>query len=118
MPNNIEMHAGNTKRIIVQVKDDEGEPINVSTLMACQFKAVEAPMGRAKYNSAVKILKTIDSNGSIDISSGDGVIVVTLDPEDTAALVGQYYFELKLTEANGDVSTVVSGLLTIKASIA
>ena len=116
--NNIEMFAGNTKRIIVLVKDDAGENVDISDALACTFKAVEAPMGRAKYNSVVKITKVLDdSNGGVNINPTDSIITITLEPSDTAALKGQYFFELKLTEANGDVSTIVNGLLTVKESI-
>lgn len=116
---NIEMTAGDTKRIVIAIKDDLGDPINIANLSQATFKVAEAPMGRAIYSSTPVISKSLtDSNGHIENDSGpEGLLVVYLDPADTVNLSGQYLFEVKITEVNGDVTTVSEGMITIKENL-
>jgi hypothetical protein len=50
----------------------------------------------------------------VAITDAAGIIEVTLAADDTAALSkGRYHHELEMTDANGAVSTLAMGTLTI-----
>jgi hypothetical protein len=59
-------------------------------------------------------ISTVTSTpGDIVITTpASGIVTITLDPADTAALAGEFYHELELTQA-GIVSTVLFGQVTI-----
>jgi hypothetical protein len=119
MATNIEMFAGDTKRIIVTVKDGDGDILNLTNPLAIKFQMVQAPQGRANYSATPVVWKDIDSNGE-GIDTDDlisGIIRVTLFPSDTKYLKGQYYYELEYTDQEGAVSTVVNGIINIRESI-
>lgn len=119
MATQIEMFAGDTKRIVVVVKDDTGAIVNLVGPSNIKFQMVEAPSGRPKYRTSPVVVKDISSNSTgIDVSQLiSGIITVTLFPVDTRLLKGQYYYELEYTDEDGDVSTVVNGILSVKESI-
>jgi hypothetical protein len=97
---NFEMYSGDSKSIYVTVA---GEDLSGS---AIKFQAA-----RSVQDSAV-ITKTTGDGIQIT-GAGNSVISISLDAEDTEALVGKYYFEVQVTSAAGKVSTVAVGRMKI-----
>lgn len=100
-PENLEMVAGDAKLIAVPVTDAEGAAVDVSTATAIRFV----------IDAATPVEKTLGAGCAV---AGDSVstVEVTLDPEDTADLVGVFATQLKVT-LNGDLATILVGDLTI-----
>lgn len=113
---NVDVFSGNTKRIIVTVKDASGTVVNVSSLSAANFAIAEAPAGRSDYVPTPIFTKTLLDG--IAITDGlNGILTVTLSPADTEGLEGDYIYEMELVESTGDVSTILSDVLQIRPTI-
>mgnify|MGYP000435024928 CR=1 FL=1 len=117
MATSIEMFAGDTKKITVTVKNNSGTIVNLNGLENAKLQAIEVPTGRAKKNTLPKIIKEM-GDGSVNVSNAaNGEIVFTINPDDTRNLVGNYYYEIEITDSYSNVLTVATGTLVIKESI-
>ncbi|WP_337102340.1 hypothetical protein [Paenibacillus sp. YIM B09110] len=99
---NFEMFAGDTKSVTVTVA---GVDLTGSTVKWAAKKSI--------YNAEPDVYK--DTTDGITLAD-EGKFVIALEPEDTAALSGTYYHEAEVTDATGNVSTVLSGKITINLS--
>lgn len=105
---NFTMYAGDTRRIEVTVV--EGSlPVDLTGATIRWGLSSDAT-----NSGSVTVLKNIGSG--IDLLDGPGGrYLITLSPADTAASVpGKYYHESEVVEADGTVSTVLIGFITIK----
>lgn len=96
---NFNIYAGNTKKIIVTVKDDNDVALNLT-------------------NSSIKwgysdVLKTTSSGISLSNPTG-GEFTITLNPTDTQNKNGTFTHSCELTDAIGNVTTILIGSITIK----
>lgn len=57
---------------------------------------------------------TAGAAGSITLGGAAGTIAIHFDASVTAVDPGDYYYDLQLTLANGDIRTLVSGALTVE----
>lgn len=113
---NIELFAGNTKKIQVTVKDVNGNPVNITNPTSIVFRVSENPVGRTSVNmTGFSIEKTAEQMDLTQTTTG--IIKVTLYPEDTTRLLGLYFFEFVYTDVLGNIATLLSGNLNIKESL-
>jgi hypothetical protein len=63
-------------------------------------------------DGSAALSKTTSSGITITNAAG-GIFQVALSKTDTAALLGYYYHEAEVTDAGGNVSTVMTGHLTV-----
>jgi hypothetical protein len=100
---NLEMYAGDTNNISVSITDHDGAPLNLTGA------AIE-------YKAGASLTKTVGVGITITDAPG-GICRIEIDPIDTAALSGYYYHQLVVTNVGGDISTVLTGILTIHKKI-
>jgi hypothetical protein len=63
--------------------------------------------------------KSLGSGIEIEGAAADGVVVLSIDPADTAALqqATTLYFDVELTESDGRVTTVAEGTLLVRLDV-
>lgn len=106
---NFEMHSGDTKDIEVSVLDELDAVVNITGATAVFI------LSNNPYSAAII---TKSSGSGIVITDGvAGLLTITLDPADTAALAGAFYYEVELTDASSRVSTIVVGQINIRADV-
>lgn len=93
----ITMCAGDTKYIKVTVTEDNN-PVNLEGAL------IEWVIKKGQF----RITKTQQDGVTVSNPSG-GVFVVKLSHSDTIGLSGNYVYEGKIVDAEGNVSTVVKG---------
>lgn len=101
---NFEMYAGNTKNIVVTVAD-----VNLTGA------TVKWAMKKTIYDAEPAVAKTTAAGIAVTDAT-TGIFTVTLFPADTRNLSGTYQHEAEITDAPGNVSTVLTGQLTIHLS--
>ena len=102
MNQNFSMYAGDTKVLQIQVLADKKMDLN----------AVSVKWGLVKKDGPVILLKTTPA-----IQTANNTITITLLPEDTKHLLGDYNHECEITDPEGVVSTVTNGTVTIKKDL-
>lgn len=98
----ITMCAGDTKFIEVTVTEDNN-PVNL------EGASIEWLIKKGQF----RITKTQLDGIAVSNPSG-GVFVVKLSHSDTIGLSGNYFYEGKIIDVEGNVSTVVKGQLYIE----
>ena len=105
--------AGDYLELVVTILDGDGEPVDISGILAARYVITKAGAGDYPIGSAL-VSKALGSG--IAITNGAaGVLTVTIANGDTGALVGGYRHELEITDADGRVSTVLLGRVVITA---
>jgi hypothetical protein len=102
---NFEMFAGDTKYIVVTVS-------NVNLTGA----SVKWAMKKTIFNATPDVHKDTVSGGINITDAAAGKFTITLAPTDTTDISGSYYHEAEVTDAIGNVSTVLAGTVTINRS--
>src|SRR3990167_5713629 len=98
--------AGDSHTLTVTVKDRDNDAVDI-TSASITWKAA-----RTIHKTAV--LTKTTSNGGIGITNGaGGVFTITISAGDTSGFTGDYYHEVQVTFADGTVSTVLSGTMTV-----
>jgi len=105
MTTDFEMFSGDSKNLVVTVKDKSEAAVDLTGA------SISWGLARSEYASA-DITKSIGSGVTLT-NTLNGEFEITLDPTDTSGLVGSFYHEAQLIEASGDVSTVLSGKVII-----
>lgn len=98
---NFTMFQGDSKNIVVDISSDEALDLTGATIKWALKKKV--------YSTENELLKTITD-------ATNGQVIIQLEPVDTANLTGLYYHELELTDGAGNVSTIMTGNVTINKS--
>lgn len=104
------MFSGDTKTLAVSVTEEsDNSPTNIENA------TVAWKVARSLKTAAV-ISKSTSSG--ITITSGTlGLLEITLDPADTASLSGDYMHELQITFQDGEVATVMKGVMTVEPDL-
>lgn len=100
--------AGDDLRIEVEVKDQYGNQVDITTVTSITWKVANTP------TSAPIVTKTFTTD--ISISPLD-TFVFNLVPADTTSLSGRYYHEAEIVTSTGKTYTVLTGYLTVKNSL-
>lgn len=104
------MKAGDTRRLLMKITDKNGVQGLDLTEATIRWWASK---GTVDQFSRTPILKKSMGDGIEDTALFDGEFVVTLEPEDTQALNGTYYFEVEVRDAFGNVSTPIYDTFTV-----
>jgi len=101
--------AGDSYVLNTKVREPTGEVVSLT--------GASVEWGLADSASGTPLL-TKDTNDGIRITDAEnGEFSVTISPEDTEDLAGNYYHEAEITESSGAVSTVFTGQFRINPSI-
>lgn len=100
---NFSMKSGDSKVLAIAIANSAGTPVDVSTAAAISWKLAATPYGTAL------LTKTLGSGITVSTST----VSVTLTAANTQDLEGVYYQEMQITDASGNVSTVLSGQIAI-----
>lgn len=106
MAQNFQMVAGDSKTLVITVRNSVGDPVNI-TGSTIKWQAARS-LGKASI-----ISKTTSSGISLSDPT-NGIFTVTLNPDDTEDLRGVYHHEAQVTDASNNISTVLSGTMTIR----
>lgn len=104
---NFEMVAGDDKVLRIPILDTNGDPYSLVAALNVRW------WNAKKVSSAPIIQKSLGSGIAIEGMPVDGVVLVTLNSADTAALHGDYYYELEVIDSAGKVGTVLRGTQTV-----
>jgi hypothetical protein len=99
------MYAGDSKALVVTVAD------KVLTGASVIFK-----MAPTRDSTAV-ITKTTEDGSIVLTAPATGELTIALYPVDTLALSGKYYFEVQVTDSDGDIATVTTGKCKINQTL-
>lgn len=104
------LYAGDDKLLTVTVTDGEGEPVDLTGAQKIRWQLGKGP-------GKTPIVEKALGQG-IEVTDGPGgIFTVTLDSADTEALKGSYYHEAEVIDEDGNVSTVLTGTVTIEATL-
>lgn len=102
------MYAGDTATLVVTVTDSSG----AVDLTGASVKWQASSIIVGGFEATPSIEKSLDDGIAITNAEG-GVFDVRLDPSDTESLSGKFYHEAELTDASGNVSTILTGRMTV-----
>ena len=103
---NFTLFSGDTKYLHVDLTDSNGEAVDL-TGMAIKWGV------KKNVRTATIFLKTTPTG--IDIPDPlNGRFTVKIHPLDTATLSGVFYHEAQITDVEGNVSTVLTGTMTVE----
>lgn len=110
-----EIHAGSDLSITVPVTDDgtaDGTPIDITSVLGITWAAEGAESGTRA------LTKTLGDGIELSGDSGeDHIFVITLTDDDTINLLGWYNHEARITDAAGEKTTVLTGMLEVHGTI-
>lgn len=109
-----ELFQGDTKRINFTLRKADGTALDL-TGAEIRWEASRLKSG-GLFSSTPLIVKT-DQDGIEVVDALNGFLTVTLPPEDTLFISGDFYHELETRDVSGDVSTVFSGQFKVKKAL-
>jgi hypothetical protein len=117
---NVKIYAGNTRRVTFVVSDDSGAPIPSATLAAGTVRWWAGKDVKARANPFIK--KGTDealTPNKITFPGADGEITFKLNPDDTKSVRADtdFYAECEFIDGVGNVSTLATGKLKVKATL-
>jgi hypothetical protein len=104
---NFEMHQGDTKFLHIAVKDPAG--VAVSLVGAKSIKWWVAK----KVTSTTRLLEKASSSGITVTNAAGGLLTISIAPDDTKLVSGDYYHELEVVDATDHVATILRGTMSI-----
>jgi len=107
-----EMYAGDTRKLIVTVVDQDG--IDVDLIGGSVTWQLAKSDWKKDPDASVLVTKT---SGAGQIELADGSFIVNLQPADTAGFDGSYYHEAQVTLADGTVGTPLVGKVKVKPNL-
>jgi hypothetical protein len=108
------LHQGDTMRVHFALKRQDGNPLElIGAGLRWQASRLKGP---GVFGTTPLISKTEQNGIEID-DDLNGLVTVTLTPEDTINLKGNFYMELETIDAGGDVATVYTGTFQIKKAL-
>jgi len=110
MIQNFEMVSGDTKSLIVRVKDADGDVVDI-TGATVKWRAARS------YGKTASITKATGGSGVTLTDPTNGVFVVALADTDTEDLAGIFYHEAEVTFSDDTVSTVLRGTMKINRDL-
>ena len=104
------MHAGDTKILILTVKDEDGDIINLTGLQSAQTVIKKYP-----NSTTALVTKTLAAADIANPAPTTGVLSVTIAAADTSSFsAGEYYHETRMKDTNSYIGTIVTGTITVK----
>jgi len=104
------MTAGDTKVLSVTVTEKSDGSATDITGAVIAWKIAQSLRGG--------VLLSKSTPADITITSGTGgIFAITVDPADTASLLGDYYHEAQVTFSTGEISTVLKGKMTVEPGL-
>lgn len=108
-----DIQAGDTVVIEDTVDNDDGTDRDISDH--------SATFTLAEYAGDTAIIQMTDSDSQVTVAgTQNDMVTVRLNPTDTEDLVStkteDFYYEIQLTDSNGDEHTVTTGTITVKPS--
>jgi hypothetical protein len=107
--------AGNTITLKYTIVDSSNVAVNLTSA------TLVFGLSRAKtlntFDGTSLVTKSSATGGITITAPTAGKFTVTLTASDTAALEGVYYYEIKLTDGSGNVTTLVNGPLYIQPNL-
>lgn len=102
------MYEGNSKRINVTLTEADGSPVNLigSTIRWVLKKNV--------YDATTLIIKDTNLGIVADADLTTGKFTIKLVPADTNGHVGTLYHEAELEDSLGNITTILTGNITIQ----
>lgn len=108
---NFSLVAGDDKTLNVDVTDDAGDPVAI-TSATINWKVAKNVKG------PVVITKATGGSGIAITSGSGGLFTITLTDGDTEDLPpGDYYHECQITFSGGAIATVLRGTMTIEPAL-
>ncbi|MEI6795410.1 MAG: hypothetical protein WCK39_00950 [Methanomassiliicoccales archaeon] len=111
---NFAVFKGEGRRIRITVKDENDKPLDLT-----DFTDIKWRLAKSFKDPLPLVDKTLDGlDGDIVIEDGPGgVVIVRIRPEDIPTKVGAYLHEMRITEDEDSISTVMTGVMTVKESL-
>jgi hypothetical protein len=105
---------GDTVKLLVTATRDDS-PIDISTSTVY----FTAKTSRDLADDATGVIQKVSSAGIEVLDGPSGQALVTIDPEDTEALVQKtkYFCDVQLVEADGTVTTIAEGTLVMHLDV-
>lgn len=111
---NFEIYAGNNVHVVVELKDEYGDPLNVSTASQQIDWVLKT---RPSETSSIASKSTVSTSQITIVDGANGVIQINMIPSDSSGRRGHYYHEGRMTESgSADKITLFSGWIKIKDS--
>lgn len=109
----VTIFAGDTKNIDVTVKDANGVEIDITTISEIQYVVKKSALDAA----ISQVAKSLTGIGITLTDPANGIFTINFLPADTEILGYQeYYHEAELTDGGGNISTIFTGVLTLRPS--
>jgi hypothetical protein len=104
--------SGDDRTLRFAIVDPAGAAVDLTGVQAVRWGCARL-QANGNYVLPASVTKTLAS-GIIVADAAGGIIEVTLAADDTADLSkGRYHHELEMTDADGAVSTLAMGTMTI-----
>lgn len=100
-------YSGDTQNIVVNIVDENGNAVDLSG-STFKWEMVMRPTSLIKDSSLGEIVVTDTING---------ILQIKLLPEDSQNITGVYSHELQMTDAQGDITTVLQDKIRILKSL-
>ena len=104
---NVTLYAGDDAAFGVPVLDETGAPL---PLIGASFAYTIA----TDEGETALVTKTV-GNGVTVTDPANGLLTIAIGHADTLTFLGPMWHQLVMTDASGDVSTLMTGTLTFKA---
>ncbi len=115
---NVVIRSGDTHTLTVTVDDGATPPAVVDITGATIWWWASRLSSNGKFSATATLQKDNAGTGGITITDAlNGEFQVTLAPADTATLAGEFYHEAQIRDGSGNISTVLTGTLTIKRDL-
>lgn len=105
------MTAGDSKVLEVTVTDAAGAAVDLTGVQGIRWH-----MARSVNDRPATVEKSLGSGIAVT-DAVNGVFTVTLDSADTEDERGDFYHEAEVIDENGNVSTVLTGAVTINPAL-
>ena len=110
----VAIHSGDSHTITVTVDDGATPPAAVDISGYTIWWWASRLSSSGKFATTATLQKDNAGGGGIAITdAANGKFQITLAPADTASLTGEFYHEAQVRDGTGNISTVLTGKLTI-----
>lgn len=110
---NLEIHAGDDLAIPVAVTDAAGQAVDLTGAAI----AWQAARGTPERFSKTAVVSKASGAGITITDPAGGVFEIALASADTQGLSGSFYHEAEVTDAGGNKTTVMTGTMTVEATL-
>lgn len=104
--------SGDDRTLRFTITDDTGVPVNLTGMLAARWGCARL-LANGNYLLPANVTKSLGSGVTLADAPG-GVIEVAITGVETSLLPkGRYHHELEMTDADGAVSTLAMGVITL-----